>query len=266
MGQPVVIDNRAGANGIIGSELVVHSPPDGYTIIFTTSSTMVGAIFLTKNLPFDPVKDFTPISSVYQGVHSLVVNGATPFHTVRELIDYAKKNPGKLSYSSSGVGSVFHMNGESFKLAAGVDILHVPYKGIAPAVADVVAGRIEVGFPGLSNVRQFLGTGKVRVLAVLDPKRYERMPDVPALQEILPDFRKAPTWIAMFGPAGMPRPIVMRLNSEIRKALDSPDVRKAMDDNYSQITAGPPEELAALLKSDIELTGGIVKRLGLHAE
>ena len=266
LGQPLVIDNRAGANGFIGTEQVAKAAPDGHTIIFTTSSTMVAGVFLAKNVPFDPVRDFTPITNVYQGVHSLTVNGSAPFNTVKELLDYARKNPGKLSYASSGNGSVFHMNGEALKLAAGIDMLHVPYKGIAQAVTDVVAGRVEVGFPGLSNIRQFLGTGKVKVLAVLDPKRYDRMPDVPALQEIVPGFRKTPNWIALFGPAGMPRPVVMRLNGEVGKALHSPEVAKAMEESYSQITAGTPEELAAQLKADLELVGGMVKKLGLQAE
>jgi tripartite-type tricarboxylate transporter receptor subunit TctC len=266
LGQPVVVDNRPGANGIIGSEQVMRAPADGHTIIFTTSSTMVGAVFLTRNLPFDPVRDFTPISNVYSGVHSLVAHGGAPFNNVRELVAYAKQNPGKLSYSSSGMGSVFHMNGESFKLAAGIDMLHVPVKGIAPAVTEVVAQRIDVGFPGLSNVRQFLGSGKVKVLAVLDPRRYARMPDVPSIAEFYPGFRKAPTWIAMFGPANMPRGVVMRLNGEIAKALAAPEAQKFMEDNYSYVTAGPPEELAAQLKADLDLTGAIVARLGLKPE
>ena len=266
LGQPVVIDNRAGANGIIGSELVARSAPDGYTLLFGTSSTLVSAVFLSKNLPFDPVKDFSPITIAYAGVETLSVNSSVPLNSVKELVDYAKRNPGKLAYASSGIGSAYHLDGELLKLAAGIDLVHVPYKGTGPALQDLVAGRIEVGFPTYGNVRPFLTSGKVKVLALIDANRYSGLPAVPTVAETLPTFVKAPSWIAMVGPAGLPRAIQMRLHDSIVKAANTPEVRKVLEDGGSQLVLDTPEEFAAQLKSDLERTGAIVKALGIQPE
>ena len=229
LGQTVIVDNRSGANGMIGSTIVAHAAPDGYTLLAATPASHVTAVHLMKNLPFDPVKDFTPIMAAVEPVTALVVNAELPVNSVQELIAYAKANPGKLSYGSSGVGSVFHLTGELFNRTAGVDIVHVPYRGVTQPMQDTAAGTIQLLHISLSSARGALASGKAKVLAILEPQRYAKMPDVPSLTEIVPAFRKPSTWFGFFGPAKMPPDIVARLNAEMRKAITAPDVRAKLE-------------------------------------
>jgi tripartite-type tricarboxylate transporter receptor subunit TctC len=266
LGQPVVIDNRAGANGFIGSRHVADSAPDGYTLLFVTASTPVIGTVLTKVAPYDPVKDFTPIINLLDGQSVVVVHPSVPVTSVKELIDYAKKNPGKMSFSSSGMGSSFHLNGESIKMATGIDLLHVPYKGSAPALTDVVAGRIEIGLPSYQNAKSHIEQGKVRLLAVIDTKRNPALPDTPALGEIIPGFKKAPGWTAIFGPAGMSRPIVDRLNAVFAKAVQDPEMRKVIASNGATLRASTSEELGALVRDDLVNVTAIVKAANIPIE
>jgi tripartite-type tricarboxylate transporter receptor subunit TctC len=196
LGQTVIVDNRGGANGMIGSSLVAHAAPDGYTLLAATPASHVTAVHLMKNLPVDPVKDFTPIMAAVEPVTALIVNADLPVNSVPELIAYAKANPGKLSYGSSGVGSVFHLTGELFNRIAGVNITHVPYRGVTQPMQDTVAGHIQLLHISLSSARGALASGKAKVLAILEPNK---MPNVPSLTEILPGFRKPSTWFGFFG-------------------------------------------------------------------
>lgn len=266
LGQPIVLENRPGANGIIGSEIVARSAPDGYTILFGTSSTLVGGIFLIKDVPFDPVKDLTPISNMFEPMQVLAAPASFAPNTVRELVDYAKRNPGKISYGSSGIGSIFHLNGELLKIVADIDMVHVPYKGTGPLATELLAGRVDLAFPALSNVRGFLASGKVKLLAVPETKRLAQLPEVPTVAETLPAFQKVPSWIAMFGPAGMPRPVVTRLHAAIVRGLSTPEARKYHEDNGSQIMATGPEQLAAALNTDLDRVGKLIKRLDIKPE
>ena len=266
IGQPVVLENRGGANGMIGSDFVAHSPADGYTILMTTPSTHITAVFLSKNVPYDPVKDFTPIVCAVEPVTVLLTPAALPVNSVKELIDYAKKNPGKVSYSSSGIGSVFHLMGEAFADAADVNIVHVPYKGTGPALADVVAGRIEMSFNALNTVKPQMTSGKIKVLAVAEGKRYPGLPNAPTVGEQLPGFEKPQSWFGFFGPAGLPRPVTLRLNAEIMRAVNSPDVRAKLDDGALAVVGGSPEDFTALIKKGFEVYGRIVKKAGLKPE
>jgi tripartite-type tricarboxylate transporter receptor subunit TctC len=266
LGQPLVVENRAGANGNIGSDYVAKSAPDGYTLLVTTSSTMVAGFLLTKNVPFDPARDFTPIGNMYEAVQTLSVAARVPASNLRELIDYAKKNPGKLNFGSIGTGSAYHLNGEIFKRAAGIDIVHVPYKGTAPMTVALLAGEVDMALPSLSNLGGNLNTGKVKVLAMLDPRRHPRVPDVPPIQETLPNFHKAANWIAMFGPANLPQPVAARLSAELQKALAAPDVKASIDKTTSVIIGGTADELAATLKSDLQSTAQLIKEIGLQPE
>ncbi|MSQ52176.1 MAG: tripartite tricarboxylate transporter substrate binding protein [Betaproteobacteria bacterium] len=266
LGQSVIIDNRAGANGAIGSEMVARAAPDGYTLLYATSSTLATSAYLAKNLPFDPVKDFAAINLMASPITTFVAHPSVPVGNIKELIEYAKKNPGKLTYASSGIGSMQHLTGEAFKRTTGIDMLHVPYKGAAPATNAVIAGQVDIYFPGASAVKPLMPTGKLKVLGLLELKRYAGMPDIPTVSETVPGFTKGASWFAMFGPAAMPQAIIARLNAEINKALKQPDLLARFDESGTAAIGGTPEELANLLKSDIEKTGTLIKALGIVPE
>jgi tripartite-type tricarboxylate transporter receptor subunit TctC len=266
LGQTVIVDNRSGANGMIGSSLVAHAAPDGYTLLAATPASHVTAVHLMKNLSVDPVKDFTPIVAAVEPVTALVVNANLPVNSVAELIAYAKANPGKLSYGSSGVGSVFHLTGELFNRTAGVDIVHVPYRGVSQPMQDTAAGTIQLLHISLSSARGALDSGKAKVLAILEPQRYAKMPNVPSVSEVLPAFRKPSTWFGFFGPAKLPPQILARLNAEMRKAINAPDVRAKLEASDMTIIAGTPEEFAALQKDGIERFGEIIKAAGIQPQ
>jgi tripartite-type tricarboxylate transporter receptor subunit TctC len=266
LGQTVIVDNRSGANGMIGSAVVAHAPPDGYTLMAATPASHVTAVHLMKNLPVDPVKDFTPIMAAVEPVTALVVNADLPVNSVQELIAYAKANPGKLSYGSSGIGSVFHLTGELFNRTAGVNIVHVPYRGVAQPMQDVAAGQIQLLHISLSSARGALASGKAKVLAILEPHRYSKLPDVPSLSEILPAFRKPSTWFGFFGPAKLPPDILARLSTEMRKAINEPDVRAKLEAQDLIIIADTPAEFAALQKQGIEQFGEIIKAAGIQPQ
>jgi tripartite-type tricarboxylate transporter receptor subunit TctC len=266
LGQPVVVENRTGANGTLGASAVARAAPDGQTLLFTTASTHVTAVHLMKSLPYDPLKDFTPIVAAVEPVTCLVVNGALPVNSVGELVAYAKARPGVLSYGSSGVGSVFHLMGELFNQTAGVRINHVPYRGSAPALQDVVAGHIPMSFVSLPNALTLGDTNSVKILAVLEPMRFARRADIPSMSEAIPAFRKPSSWFGVFGPPGLPAPTAARLNSEIVKALGAPEVKSKLDENGMAVIGGTPEDFRALIVDGIARYGAIIKAAGVKPE
>ena len=266
LGQPVVVENRTGANGTLGANAVARAAPDGRTLLFTTASTQVTAVHLMKNLPYDPVKDFTPIIAAVEPVTCLIVNSTLPVSSVGELVAYAKARPGALSYGSSGVGSVFHLVGELFNQTAGVSINHVPYRGVAPALQDVVAGHIPMAFLSISNAPALGDNAGIRILAVLEPQRFARRPDIPSMSEAVPAFHKPSSWFGVFGPAGLPSPTVARLNGEIIRALAAADVKAKLDENGLAEIGGSPENFRALIVDGLARYGAIIRAAGIKPE
>src|SRR4051812_48581509 len=224
LGQPMVVDVRPAARGAQMAQALARAIPDGHTITFGTSGTYVNSRFLFKNVSFDVLRDFVPISLTVRSPTYVAVSNALPIHSLAELIDYAKKNPGRIEYASTGAGSVFHLAGESLKLYAGIDMLHVPYAqaNFSQMINDWVSGRVPLYFPAYAFLAPNLA--KVRPLAVLGTQRSARMPDVPAVVETIPGFQTFDVWWAFFGPAGMPAPVAARLADESRAALKFPDV------------------------------------------
>lgn len=264
LGQPVVVENRAGANSIIGTELVAHAAPDGYTLLVGNATSHVANVYLLKSIPYDPVTDFTPITGALQSITCVAVNPLIGVNTLKELIDYARRNPGKLSYGSSGASGAYHLSGEVFKSVTGTDIVHIPYKGLAPAMTGLLAGEIAVAFTSLTVAVPQARAGKIRILAVMEGKRYPGLPEVPVVSESVPGFRAATIWNGFFGPAGLPQAVVARLNTEILKALNAPEVRSKLE--AAEVIGGTPEQFGAYVKSEIENFGRIVKAVGIQPE
>ncbi|OFZ98459.1 MAG: hypothetical protein A3H35_06915 [Betaproteobacteria bacterium RIFCSPLOWO2_02_FULL_62_17] len=264
IGQPLVVENIAGASGTIGSTQVARAAPDGYTIMWATVGETIVYRFMSRNQPYDSVKDFTPLMAAVTAITLLAAHPAVPGNTLREVIDYARANPGKLAYASAGIGSYFHMTGELFKSHTGLDILHVPYKGVPPALQGLVTGQVQLMFVSAFSSRPIIG--KLKILAVNEPKRYAAMPAVPAANEVIPGFEKLPTWYAFFGPAAMPRPIVTRLNEEMNKALAAADMKEYFEANALIPIGGSPEELGEALKSGIDAYAKVVKLANLKPE
>ncbi len=266
LGQPLIIENQAGANGIIATSTVARAAPDGYTMVMATPSMIVTAKFLVRDLPYDPVKDLAPVSCAVEPFTSLAVNPSLPVKNIGELIDYAKKNPGKLSYASSGVGSVFHMVGEMFNNAAGVNIVHVPYKSVPPAVQAVMANEVPMVYAAISNTYPQMRAGKVKILGILESKRAPSLPDVPTVGETVPGFVKPPSWFGYLAPGNTPKPVVQRLNSAIVKALHNAEVKKTLEEQGSNVIASSPEEFVTLIANGFDIYAKAIKIAGLKPE
>jgi len=261
LGQAVIVDNRAGGDGIVGSEAVARSAADGYTILVGNATAQVANIYLRKNLPYDPVKDFTPIAGGVESITCIVINASLPIHSVADWVDYAKKNPGKLTYGSSGAGGAYHMSGEALKAMTGTDIVHVPYKGLAPALTGMISGQISAVITSVTVALPQVNAGKARILAFLEERRYAKLPDIPLVRETIPAFRGSTIWNGFFAPAGTPPPVINRLNAEFVKALNSAEIANKMD--ATQIIGGTPEQFSSYWKGQIELFGQLAKLLGI---
>jgi len=265
LGQPVIVENRSGASGNIGTAVVARAAADGYTLLFNTMSvhTMNHALF--AEMPFDAVNDFAPITLLAYVTNTMAVNPAVPAETVRDFIGYAKANPGKIAYASAGVGSTNHLCGALFEKMAQVSMVHVPYRGGAPAVADTVAGETQLIFTAGTQSLEHVKVGTLRLLAVTEGRRSALLPDVPTVAETVPGFEMA-VWYAAFGPAGVPPDIVARLNAEIGRILFLPQVRERMADIAVEVARSSPKELAALTRADADKWGRIIKELGISAQ
>jgi tripartite-type tricarboxylate transporter receptor subunit TctC len=265
MGQPVVIENRTGAAGNIGTGAVARAAPDGYTILFNTMSvhTMNHALFAT--MPFDGVKDFSPITLLAYVTNTMVVHPSVPANTLPEFIAYAKANPGKIAYASSGPGSTNHLCAAMLERMTGIEMLHVPYRGGAPAVADTVSGQVQLFFTAGTQSLAHVKAGKLKLLAVTEAKRSPFLPDVPTVAETVPGYEMA-VWYGAFGPPGMPKDVVAKLNGEISKALFSPEIKKRMDDIAVEVASSTPEELGMRMSKDAEKWGTLIKSLGIATQ
>jgi tripartite-type tricarboxylate transporter receptor subunit TctC len=262
MGQPVIIENRTGAAGNIGTGAVARAAADGYTLLFNTMSvhTMNHALFAT--MPFDGVKDFSAITLLAYVTNTMVVHPSVPANTVPEFIAYAKANPGKIAYASSGPGSTNHLCAAMLEKMAGIEMLHVPYRGGAPAVADTVGGQVQLFFTAGTQSLEHVKAGRLKLLAVTEAKRSPFLPDVPTVAETVPGYEMT-VWYGAFGPAGMPKDIVTKLNSEIARALFLPEVKKRMDDIAVEVASSSPEELGERMRRDAGKWGAIIKSIGI---
>ena len=265
-GQPVVIDNRPGAGGNIGADLVAKSPPDGYTILEGALSTHAVNVTLYGKLPYDPIKDFAPISLVAITPNVLVLNPAAPFNTVPELIAYAKANPGKLSFGSGSNGSAGHLAGELFKTDAHIDMVHIPYKGGAPALQALLAGDTQLMFDNLANSMQQVKAGKLKAIAVTTAKRSALVPELPTLSETgVPGF-DIYTWWGFMAPAGTPKEIIAKWNTEVTRILNTPEMKAFFAQQGAEPAPTTPEQFEALIKSEIPKYAKIIKDSGAKVD
>ena len=263
-GQPLLVDNRPGGGGTLGTAIVAKAAPDGYTLVLAATSHVYNDV-LIGNLPYDPMKDFTPIAMMVSFPSVLVVHPSLPASSLRELVAYAKANPGKLSFGSSGIGTLSHLSAELFKRAADLDLLIVHYKGAAPATTDLLGGRLHGMFNNPLSSLPFIKSGQVRALAATGDKRSPSTPEVPTVAESGYAGFKSDNWFALVGPAAMPRDLVSKLAKDVAAVLDMPDVRQQFADRGLEATGSTPEQLAAVMRSDQEKYHTLFRDAGIKA-
>ncbi len=266
LGQSVVVDNRAGAGGNIGAALAARAPADGYTLFMGTVGTHAINEALYKKMPFNPVKDFQPLSRVANVPNLLVANPSQPFRTVPELIAYAKAHPGEVNFGSSGSGSSIHLSGELFKMMAKVDMVHVPYKGSAPAVTDLLGNQIAIMFDNMPSAINHVRAGKLRPIAVTTAKRSPELPDVPTIAEAGVPGYEATSWFGLFTTAGTPKPVVDKLSAALAKSLASTTVRAKIKEQGGEVVSETPEQFAAFIKAESDKWAKVVKASGATAD
>lgn len=265
MGQQFVIENKAGAGSIIGTDFVAKSAPDGYTLVMV-STTHVISPWIYKNMPYDPIKSFTAVSKLVDSPYVLLVNPKVPARNVQEFIALAKAAPDTIHYASSGNGSSQHLMGGLFVSMTGARLKHVPYKGSGGAATDLVAGVVESSFAGVPNALAQVPQGRLKALAVTTAKRIPQLPDVPTLQEAGVPGYEASVWLALLAPAGTPRDIVTRLNTEIGKLMSSPETRKALYDAGVEVAHSTPEAMSDYMVQEMDRWGKVVKETGIKLE
>jgi len=257
-GHQIVIDNRPGAGGVLGADAVAKAPPDGYTLLLTATTHVISAS-LYKKLPYDAIRDFAPVMLIGSGPNVLTVHPSLPAKNVRELISLAKARPGKIDYASSGNGSAQHLFGALFMSLADIRMMHIPYKGSAPATTDLIAGQVSVGFPGIALVLPHTTAGRLRALAVTSAERSKAMPDVPSIAEAGVPGYAATLWLGLLAPKGTPPEIVQKLYDEIAKVLRQPEVESAYLATGTDVTISNPEQFGRFVKAEYDKWAKVIK-------
>jgi tripartite-type tricarboxylate transporter receptor subunit TctC len=266
LGQAVVVENRAGASGTLAADAVAKAAPDGYTLLQNSITTHGIGPHLYPALPYDPVKDFAPITLLATLPLIMAVNAEVPAASVKEFVELAKRKPGAFSFASSGNGGAPHMAGELFREIAGVDLVHVPYKGSGPAVIDLVAGRVQIMFDAAPALLPHIQTGRLRVLAAASTQRNPLLANVPTFAEAGYPGIEVSLWYGMLAPAGTPRPVVDRLNAELVKILDTPDMRERLNARGGEAAPTTPEAFSTFMRDEMARWGAIVRKAGVKAD
>ena len=266
LGQPIVFEAQGGAGGAIGAAMVAKAAPDGYTIGFSTPSALVLRKFLAKNVPYDTLRDFTPVILVGETMAAIVSSATLPVNTLAEMVEYARRNPGKLNYGTTGIGTTHHLSGVLIEQLTGIQMVHVPYKSGGDTINALLGGQVQVLFGVLGTMIPQMKTGKVKLLAINGGKRFHRMPDVPLVSEVIKGYDRPPSWVAYVGPAGLPQPIVRRLYEEINKIVTQPEVSAKFEDGGILVDTATPEQFAAFLRENFELTARIMKAAKIEPE
>jgi tripartite-type tricarboxylate transporter receptor subunit TctC len=263
-GQQIIVDNRPGAGGAIAGDLTAKAPADGYVVLLGTIASLCTNSILQKKLPYDPVKDFVPISLVATQNLMLVVHPSVPAKTVKELIRFAKSQPGKLSFASAGNGTGSHLSGELFKQVAGLDILHIPYKGVQPAMVDVISGQVAINFPSILSGSPHARSGRVRAIAVTGAKRSAAVPDLPTMQEAGMKGYESATWYGIVAPAGTPQDVVTKFSSEVVAILKQPETNDRLSKEGADPVGSTPQEFGRYIQSEIEKWRRVIRAAGIQ--
>jgi tripartite-type tricarboxylate transporter receptor subunit TctC len=266
LGQPVVVDNHPGAGGVLGAEAAAKSPPDGYTLFLGGVGSHAINPNLMKNLPYDPIRDFAPVELLAQAPLVLVVHPSVPARSLAEFVAYARAHPGKLNFASNGNGSSSQLAAVMFESMAGIDMVHVPYKGLSPALTDLLSGQVQLMFSSVVAILPHIKAGKVRALAVTGTKRLASTPRLPTIAESGFPGYEASSWYGILAPAGTPRDIVTKLNAELSKALSQPEVRNSLLAEGAEPVGGTPEQFAAHIRSEKERLGRVIREAKITLE
>jgi len=265
LGQPVVVDNRPGGSGTVGAAYVARSKPDGYTLVWSVNAPFTLVPFIMKDVPYDAKKDFKPVAWAANAILALAVHPSLPVNNVQELIDYAKAHPGELKFGSAGIGSAHQIAGELIKKNAGIDMVHVPYPGGGPAIADLVGGHIMVSFGTLPAVLPHEQSKGLKILAVVEKERYPGLPDLPTVAETVPGVGLG-TWVGLLAPAGTPDDVVAKLNNAVNEALKDPEVQKLYEAAGYQLKGGTPEDLAKEMAEELATNEKLLPEIGIEKQ